>query len=93
MYLNKNDVGCYADGSLGHAYVRGVLATLLERLPESHDDTDASRYQLANELREDMTDDAGEEDDALEILQEHTAEGLTWEFHEGDLILGEDDSV
>ncbi len=87
------DAGCYADGTHGHAYIRQRLATLLDRLPVSSDDlTQIDRYSIAMELRDDMSADASEEDDALEILQGHTADGVVWEFYEGDLMLTERDS-
>ena len=36
---------------------------------------------------EEMSDDAGEEYDALDILQEFTDASLTWQFVDGDLLL------
>ncbi len=87
---SKADVGCYADGTHGHAYIRQRLATLLDRLPTASDDlTQIDRYSVAMELRGDMSMDLSEEDDALEILQDHTADGIVWEFSEGGLMLTE----
>jgi hypothetical protein len=33
------------------------------------------------------SDDAGEEQDALDIIQEFTESGVTWQFADGDLML------
>lgn len=71
-------IGCYGDGSFGHAHVRQRLADLVEEYSED----------LAEELRGEMSDDGGEEDGALEVLNEHTAnDGVVWEFVDGDLML------
>jgi hypothetical protein len=72
------DIGCYADGAGGHMHVRERLAEMVAVLGHS---------ALASELHGDMTDDASEETDALEVLQEVTKAGATWEFRDGDLIL------
>lgn len=75
IYL-KEDVGCYADGSFGWDHVRARLADLVESL-------DAN---LADDLRSTMTDDAGEEEEALDLLQDVTESGLVWML-DGDLLL------
>jgi hypothetical protein len=72
------DVGCYADGAGGHGHIRARLAEMVAVL---------GRPDLAAELRAEMTDDAAEELDALEVLQDVTTAGAVWEFRDGDLIL------
>jgi hypothetical protein len=44
-------------------------------------------YDVAEALDAEMSDDASEEDDALDILQEFTESGLIWQFVDGDLML------
>ncbi|MCK9602018.1 MAG: hypothetical protein M0R06_23435 [Sphaerochaeta sp.] len=77
MEYEKQDAGCYGDGSLGHSHIREKLAELVRPLDPS----------LADALAEDSSDDFGEEDEALEILGAHSAPGMVWEFRDGDLIL------
>jgi hypothetical protein len=72
-----DDAGCYADGALGHDHVRHVLADLVREL--GHD-------ALAEELRYDMSDDASEELDALEVLNAE-CDGCYFEVSDGDLVL------
>ena len=71
------EAGCYGDGAGGHDHVRARLAELVQPF-------DAP---LSDLLREDGSDDLSEEDEALEILGEHSAPGMVWEFNDGDLIL------
>lgn len=85
--FTKADVGCYADGAFGPDYCREVLADLLESLPEAQTD---EIKQLADELREDMSDDASEEYDAIDILNSHCADGVYFTFDSGDLLLVDD---
>lgn len=73
------EVGCYIDGAAGHVELRKRLASMVEGC-----DTEA-----ADALRADMSDDAWEENQALELLQKHTKDGLVWEFVDGDLMLSE----
>lgn len=73
------DVGCYADGSLGHNHCREVLLELIE--PHNPDS------DLRAALKADMSDDAWEEDAALEILNDHCHKNVLWTFEEGDLVL------
>jgi hypothetical protein len=86
---NKNDAGCWADGALGHDHVRQRLAQLVANVwtPEM---LDKYGYDVAEVLDKEMSDDASEEDDALDIIQEFTDASLTWQFVDGDLLLLED---
>ncbi len=86
------DVGCWADGALGHDHVGAKLAQLVANVwtPEM---LDKYGYDVADALNKEMSDDAGEEDDALEILQEFTDASLTWQFVDGDLMLFEENEA
>ena len=77
IYFTKEDAGCYGDGTLGHGHVRSRLAELIE--PFNSD--------LYNELCVEGSDDLSEEDEALEILGEHSSAGMVWDFQDGDLVL------
>jgi len=66
--------GCYGDGLYGWQYVRNVLAARIMGLGPLGAD-------LAEELQSDMSDDASEEDEALDLLNEHTVGGY-WAFGE-----------
>jgi len=66
--------GCYGDGVYGWDHVRDALAGLVESLGPLGAD-------LAEELQGLMSDDASEEDDALDLLNEHTTGGY-WAFGE-----------
>jgi hypothetical protein len=86
---SKGDAGCWADSAAGHQHVRNRLAQLVANVwtPEM---LDKYGYDVAEALDAEMSDDAGEEDDALDILQEFTDASLTWQFVDGDLLLLED---
>ena len=73
--------GCYGDGSLCWQHIRDTLADLVKPYDPA----------LAQKLTLPMTDDGGEEYEALDILQEHTILGCQWVFDGGDLLLVEDD--
>lgn len=83
---NKHDAGCWADGALGHDHVRQRLAQLVANVWTA-EMLNQYGYDVAEALDLDMSDDAGEEDDALAILQEFTESGLVWNFVDGDLTL------
>lgn len=76
-----DDCGCYADGVLGHDHVRDVLASLML-------DIGSSKAMRVHEyLLSQSTDDCAEEDMAIDILQDHTEDGLLWILAAGDLLL------
>lgn len=77
MRFTKQDAGCYADGSFGHNHVREVLGSLL---------VEVGRPDLQDELLFEMSDDACEEYDALDILNAE-CEGCYFEMVDGDLML------
>ena len=89
MVFDTADMGCHADGANGHEHVRARLAELVEVVSENTiadervDDVEA----VIASLRGTMPDDAWDENEALEILECHTAEAVTWLFEDGCLIL------
>jgi len=79
------DAGCYGDAAAGHEHVRSVLADLVKPYDEKFAD------ELRGEPPDDLSDE-DDEDDAIDLLNEHTAEPAYWSFEAGDLILfGEDE--
>jgi len=66
--------GLYAHGLYGWDHVRRVLGDYIVQLGPLGAD-------LAEELQSDMSDDASEEDEALDLLNEHTVGGY-WAFGE-----------
>lgn len=78
--MRRYKEGCWGDGSFGHQHVRERLAALIDEFDED----------IAEQLRAEMSDDAEEENVALEILNNNTSDenGLkVWEFVDGDLML------
>jgi len=92
MTYTKEDVGCYIDGAFGMDHACDVLANLVGAvLTEA-----SSREKIVLGLRLDhkrLSDDHSELDDATDILQEHTEDGLVWIWDAGDLILTTDEEV
>lgn len=71
------DPGCYADAGSGWDHVRDVFAGLVASLSPD----------LEEELQGEQSDDASEEDDALDLLNENTVGGY-WAFGEnGDGLM------
>lgn len=80
MKLNKTDVGCYADETFGMKHVRDVLAGLVEN--------NCNAPELVAALRADMSDDASEEYEAIDLLNsEVCSENVHFEMCEGNLML------
>ena len=73
----KADVGCHADGAAGWDHVRDVLADLVEPFDGA----------IATALRAEMSDDAWEEYEALDVLNSQCVEGCYFDFVNGDLLL------
>lgn len=88
-YTCKN-VGCYGDGGFGHAHVRSRLAALCNEAAASasHPGDQQTLTELAAKLAGEMSDDASEEYDALEMLNDTVCDGAVhFEFCDGDLLL------
>lgn len=87
------DIGCYADGTLGHQHCREKLAELLKGMTTVKNGSDvivlrkiraATMISLAGE----MPDDAWDEAKALYLLNEHACNSTVYfDFHDGDLCL------
>lgn len=77
--FTTKDAGCVADGAFGHAHVREVLAELLA-VRDGH-------AELVAELQYDMSDNASEELEAIEILNSECSPLVNFELVEGSLML------
>jgi hypothetical protein len=86
--FTKADVGCWIDGAFGPKHRREKLVCMLEDIADCLDASEWADIQaLTEELESTPSDDYGEEEDAIEILQDYTEEGLVWIQDGGDLIL------
>lgn len=90
MHFTLDDVGCHADGAFGHQHCRERLASLLD---EAFDGKGFDHLVVAGLLRGPGSDDLAEEDEAIDLLQSVTEDGLFWAFLDGDLILGREDGM
>lgn len=91
MYL-VTDTGCFADGSLGHDYVRDRIADHLEALYRHHPrGGDGMLWgevgPIVEALRGDMSDDAWEEYEGIDWLNRMCEEGCAFELVDGNLML------
>jgi len=95
----KFDIGCYGDGTHGHAYTRLVCAAEICQVlgygPKVKPDEEWYRgEEIAELLHKEMSDDAEEERDACDWLQAHTniPRDSYWDWQDGDfgLWLSED---
>lgn len=88
----KYEIGCRADGALGHQHVRERLADLVGAVLIRGADSDdamtqlASRDELDRSLRSPMPDDAWDEHAALDLLNDTADPGHLFELSDGDLI-------
>jgi hypothetical protein len=82
--FTKDDIGCYADGCYGWDHVRETLADLIDQIDGTPD--------LIASLNGEMPDDAGDEYEALDVLNDATEAGLIWTFDNVDLLLMEADN-
>jgi len=100
MTYTKEDIGCYIDGAFGmdHAMVK-LAILLIDFMPLSVNNTRqfpseelAETYEILLSGDESkLSDDYSELNDATDILQEHTEDGLVWIWDAGDLILTADE--
>ena len=91
MYLSS-DVGCFADGSLGHKHIRDVLAkeltTLYRHNAGGGDGLHWNKVaNLVDALNGEPSDDAWEELEALDWLNRQCYDDTYFEFVDGDLML------
>ena len=90
IIFTTKDIGCHADSCHGHANIRARLGDYIERIiPEG------SNPELLNSLRseDDYPDDLSDEEDAIDILQSVTDDGLCWIMDSGDLLLVREDQL
>lgn len=80
-FFDLNDVGTYADDTFGHEHLRGKLAELILTLDGDMCNPDA--MDLVSSLEGPMPDDAGDEYEALDILQQNTTDDASWEIEQG----------
>lgn len=88
----KPEIGCYADGSLGHQHTRNRCSEFLTECSANNPEVDATTYyralQMQRELRAEMSDDASEEDDACDFLDRFMGrEDAAWGWQDGDFGL------
>lgn len=81
------DADVYGSGEFGHNHIRGCLNTLLQWWNPV--ETAALRTALCGE----MSDDASEEDDAIEYLNTNACDGCYFALSEGDLWLLKSDEL
>lgn len=80
MKLNKQDVGCHADGALGHQHVRAVLADLVASYCKAP--------ELVRALNGAESDDGSEDYEAIDLLNATACEpDVCFAFEDGDLML------
>lgn len=90
------DVGCFGDSSFGHQHVRNCLATLLQHLLRpcgAEVDGKDVVEQCIQALQGEMSDDASEEYEAIEMLNDVAVDGVHFEFCDGDLLLRSDSEL
>ena len=94
--FTKSDIGCYADGAFGQDHRRSKLANLIVSVSQRCGATKDNRndnYELidhqaiVHQLINAPSNDFSEEHAAIEIIQDHTELGLTWQIVDGDLML------
>lgn len=91
MRLTYNDAGCYADGANGHDHIRAKLAAMMRELSLNHRigvSTRGDCAAIAIELNQPMSDDASEENDAIEFANQYLCDDTArFEMRDGDLML------
>ncbi len=82
------DVGCHADGTYGRDHRRNILGILVEQSAKGRNYWDHnSDKAVCVDLASVPSDDYSEEQDAMDILQSVTTDGLVWRMIDGDLML------
>ena len=96
ILYTESDLGCHIDGAYGTDHARRKLIDMLEYCLCAYSPNENPRpqiEQIQNYLEQEPSDDMSEFDEATEILQDHTADGLVWIWDSGDLILTTDDEL
>ena len=90
--FTQHEIGCYADGALGHDHVREQLAALLCRLyrhhPRGGDGSEWSEVKpIVEALQKPMSDDGEEEYEAIEWLNKQCYDDTYFDLSDGSLML------
>ncbi len=89
--FTKEDVGCFADCANGEEHRRQRIAELLTVVTKNVKPMEPLRKiqisQVYASLQDEPLDDYSDENDAIDILNDYTEEGYTWEMVDGDLLL------
>ena len=96
ILYNKSDLGCHIDGAYGTDHARRKLIDMLEYCLCAYSPNEKPRPQIEKiqtYLEQEPSDDMSEFDEATEILQDHTTDGLVWIWDGGDLILTTDEEL
>ena len=90
IYFTLKNIGCYADGAFGHKHIRETLVREIETLRQrtgSRRFDSQKMHDMLVALRGEMSDDASEEDEAIDVLNEYCADGVHFSMIDGDLML------
>lgn len=87
IVFGLQDVGCYAEGCFGHDHARARLADLLQATyPAEHPETPEDVAEVLAALQGgEMSDDAWEEQAAIDLLNERCSRRVYFAFEEGEL--------
>lgn len=93
--FKAEDMGCWADGTLGHEHVREVIRNLcvmvLTLLNARGGALPSDLCEARDVLAGPMSDDAWEENVVIDYANAHLCEpGVAFEFDSGDLLLTRD---
>ncbi len=86
--MTKSEIGCYGDGTFGHQHTRERCAAQLEALARQMERTIIAMRDCARALQRPMSDDAGEETEACELLAAIAPRpDAAWGWNDGDFGL------
>ncbi len=89
MVFNRSVLGCWMDGEHGQEHVGAKLSDMLSDIFAITVEKVAKGRirQIQDRLEQPPSDDFEEENTAIEIIENHTQDGLYWIQDAGDLIL------
>jgi hypothetical protein len=80
--------GCYGDGAFGHQHTRERCADIVAAVLATQGEERTDLCALVINLRDAMTDDASEEEEACDFLARSAAvPGCIWGWQDGDFGL------
>lgn len=85
--FTRMDLGCHVDGALGDVHLVQRLAAMVSTYNKPLSDT---LFDAMTIYRDDLDELIYE---AIDLLREHTADGLCWCLEAGDLLLIEAEAV